>query len=76
VKKEKDEDILSNSQYAILPDGERLEGWTNEDKEELDDAVRHMLHSKRAQFKRAMKGFGQYVRRRQFVPYPALHTPI
>lgn len=65
VKKVKEEDILKDAQYAVLPDGERLEGWTQQDKEELDDAVRHMLHSKRAQFKRAMKGFRQYVRRRE-----------
>ncbi|KUJ16453.1 uncharacterized protein LY89DRAFT_586667 [Mollisia scopiformis] len=55
--------ILFNAQYAILPDGERLEGWTNEEKEELDDRVRHMLHSRRAKFKRSLKGFRQYVRR-------------
>ena len=30
---------------------------------ELDDHVRHMLHSKRSKFKQMMKGFGQYVRR-------------
>jgi hypothetical protein len=56
---------LSNAQYAILPDGEMLEGWNQAEKEKLDDLVRHMLHSRRAKFKRAMKGFGQYVRRRK-----------
>ncbi|CZR61569.1 related to ahmp1 protein [Phialocephala subalpina] len=59
----RNEAILSNAQYAILPDGEKLEGWNQEEKEELDDMVRHMLHSRRAKFKRSMKGFGQYVRR-------------
>ncbi|TAQ90691.1 hypothetical protein B7494_g978 [Chlorociboria aeruginascens] len=54
---------LKQSQYAVLPDGEMLLGWTNEEKEELDDIVRHMLHSRRARFKRAMNGFWQYVRR-------------
>jgi hypothetical protein len=49
-----------------LPDDKTLEGWTKEDKEELDDRVRHMLHSRRAKMKRALKGFGQYVRRREF----------
>lgn len=57
--------VPSKFQYAVLPDDERLEGWTHEDKEELDDLVRHMLHSRRAKFKRSMKGFGQYVRRRK-----------
>lgn len=66
--KEKDEagSPLSNAQYAVLPDGKQLEGWTNAEKEELDDTVRHMLHSRRAKFKRSLKGFGQYVRRRKF----------
>lgn len=63
-KGEKDE-ILGNAQYAILPEGEKLVGWNKEEKEELDDLVRHMLHSRRAKFKRSMKGFLQYVRRRE-----------
>lgn len=54
--------------YAVLPDDEKLEGWTKEDKAEMDDMVRHQLHSKRAKFKRSMKGFKQYVRRRKFSP--------
>jgi len=53
----------NNFQYAILPDDEYLEGWTPANTEELDDHVRHMLHSRRAKFKRSMKGFTQYVRR-------------
>ncbi|KAM0553981.1 hypothetical protein ACHAPJ_007053 [Fusarium lateritium] len=54
---------LTESHYAALPHGATLEGWTPEEKAELDDHVRHMLHSRRARFKRRMKGFGQYVRR-------------
>ncbi|KAM0207662.1 hypothetical protein ACHAPA_006377 [Fusarium lateritium] len=54
---------LTDSHYAALPHGTTLEGWTPEEKAELDDHVRHMLHSRRARFKRRMKGFGQYVRR-------------
>ncbi|PBP21430.1 integral membrane protein [Diplocarpon rosae] len=50
-------------QYAVLPEGEKLGGWADAEKEELDDMVRHQLHSKRAKFKRGMKGFKQYVRR-------------
>lgn len=57
-------------QYAVLPDGEELEDWTKADKEEMDDLVRHMLHSRRAKFKRSMKGFRQYVRRRKYLPPP------
>ncbi|KAF2466715.1 uncharacterized protein BDR25DRAFT_236136 [Lindgomyces ingoldianus] len=54
---------LSDSRFAVLPHGTSLEGWSKEDKAELNDHVRHMLHSKRSKFKRSMKGFGQYVRR-------------
>lgn len=54
---------LTDSHYAALPHGATLEGWSQEEKEELDDHVRHMLHSRRSKFKRTMKGFGQYVRR-------------
>ncbi|KAF2671846.1 hypothetical protein BT63DRAFT_437782 [Microthyrium microscopicum] len=50
-------------QFAILPEGETLEGWTHAEKAELNDIVRHMLHSRRSKMKRTMKGFGQYVRR-------------
>ncbi|RDW59784.1 integral membrane protein-1 [Coleophoma cylindrospora] len=49
--------------YAVLPHGINLEGWSAEDRAELNDHVRHMLHSKRSRFKRSMRGFGQYVRR-------------
>lgn len=54
---------ITDSHYAALPHGVSLEGWTEKEKWELDDHVRHMLHSRRARFKRTMKGFGQYVRR-------------
>ncbi|KAF9731631.1 hypothetical protein PMIN01_10648 [Paraphaeosphaeria minitans] len=54
---------LSDSRYAVLPHGTTLEGWSQEDKKELNDHVRHMLHSKRSRFKRSMRGFGQYVKR-------------
>ena len=56
---------LSDSRYAVLPEGESLAGWTHEDRLELNDHVRHMLHSRRSKFKRSMKGFYQYVRRRK-----------
>lgn len=56
----------SSSHYAVLPHGVALEGWSVEDRQELNDHVRHMLHSKRSKFKRSMKGFGQYVRHRKW----------
>jgi hypothetical protein len=54
---------LTESHYAALPHGITLEGWSQEEKRELDDHVRHMLHSRRSRMKRRLKGFGQYVRR-------------
>jgi hypothetical protein len=48
--------------YAVLPHGASLPGWTPEEKAILDDHVRHVLHSKRAKFKRTMRGFGRYMR--------------
>ena len=63
------EDLIPNdSLYAVLPDGETLQGWSDKDKLEMNDLVRHMLHSRRAKFQRSMKGFGQYVRRRKVIP--------
>lgn len=53
----------TDNHYAVLPHGASLDGWTVAEKQELNDHVRHLLHSKRAAFKRGMKGFGQYVRR-------------
>ncbi|KAF2132640.1 hypothetical protein P153DRAFT_333085 [Dothidotthia symphoricarpi CBS 119687] len=48
--------------YAVLPHGASLPGWTRADKAALDDHVRHLLHSRRARFKRTMRGFGRYCR--------------
>ncbi|KAF2727233.1 hypothetical protein EJ04DRAFT_582175 [Polyplosphaeria fusca] len=49
--------------YAVLPHGTSLPGWTAEEKAALNDHVRHLLHSRRAKFKRGMRGFGHYVRK-------------
>jgi hypothetical protein len=57
---------LSESRFAVLPHGQNLEGWTAGEKDELNNHVRHMLHSKRSKFKRGMKGFGQYVKQREY----------
>jgi hypothetical protein len=56
---------INDRYYAVLPHGVRLSGWSEEDKLELNDHVRHMLHSRRSKFRRGLKGFGQYVRRRR-----------
>ncbi|KAJ6070425.1 hypothetical protein N7467_011744 [Penicillium canescens] len=55
--------VLPGPRYAVLPETRGLEGWTKEDYAELNDHVRHMLHSRRSKFKRSMRGFGQYVRK-------------
>ncbi|KAK5688206.1 hypothetical protein LTS10_000184 [Elasticomyces elasticus] len=52
---------LSDSRYAVLPHGVDLEGWGPDDVDELNDHVRHLLHSKREGFKRNMRGFKQYI---------------
>ncbi len=49
--------------YAVRPHNATLEDWTEEEIEELNDHVRHMLHSRRNKMKRRFKAFGQYVRR-------------
>ena len=58
--------VLNDKHYAVLPHGVSLESWTAEEKAELDDHVRHMLHSRRSKMKRRWKAFGQYVRRRTY----------
>ncbi|KAM5470168.1 hypothetical protein MauCBS54593_004052 [Microsporum audouinii] len=54
---------LSVSRFAVLPEGTTLDGWDPSDKWEINDHVRHMLHSRRSKFKRGMKGFWQYVQK-------------
>ncbi|KAF1959354.1 hypothetical protein CC80DRAFT_490305 [Byssothecium circinans] len=49
--------------YAVLPHGASLPGWTAEEKAMLNDHVRHLLHSRREKFKRGMRGFGRYIRK-------------
>ncbi|KAL9108188.1 MAG: hypothetical protein Q9227_007043 [Pyrenula ochraceoflavens] len=52
---------LDTTHYAVLPHGVVLSGWNDQEKAELNDHVRHQLHSRRAKFKRRMRGFGKYV---------------
>lgn len=71
--------VMTDSHYAVLPHGETLDDWTEEEKEILDDYVRHMLHSKRSKFSRSMKAFGQYIRKRMSSPVPVFNpvlTPL
>lgn len=64
---------VNDKYYAVLPHGVTLPGWSEEEKLELNDHVRHMMHSKRSKFKRGMKGFGQYVRKRRFASLSPKH---
>lgn len=52
---------MTERHFAVLPHGETLEGWTDEDVAELNDHVRHALHSRRAGFKRSWRGFKKYI---------------
>ncbi|KAI0453878.1 hypothetical protein F5B21DRAFT_270212 [Xylaria acuta] len=58
-----DQDYEFNFNHAVLPDGVSLDGWTKGEMAELNDHVRHMLHSRRSKFKRTMKAFGKYVQK-------------
>ncbi|KXJ87422.1 hypothetical protein Micbo1qcDRAFT_167441 [Microdochium bolleyi] len=49
--------------YAVRPHDTSLADWNDEDLAQLDDHVRHMLHSRRSAFGRSMKAFRQYVKR-------------
>lgn len=55
--------ISEGHHYAVLPHGASLPGWSAEDKAELNEHVRRLLHSRRAKFKRGMRGFGRYIRK-------------
>jgi len=55
--------VLSDTQYAVLPDDATLDGWTDDEVKLLNDYVRHMLHSRRSKFKQRIKAFGKYTRR-------------
>ena len=55
--------VMTETHYAVLPHGVSLEGWSDEDKEALDDHVRHMMHSRRSKFKQSMIAFRKYVQK-------------
>ncbi|KAB5582823.1 integral membrane protein [Coniochaeta sp. 2T2.1] len=54
---------ITPSHYAVLPSGKSLAGWSREDVDQLNDHVRHMLHSRRSRLKRSFRAFGMYVRK-------------
>ncbi|KAB5566173.1 hypothetical protein GE09DRAFT_1105820 [Coniochaeta sp. 2T2.1] len=54
---------ITPSHFAVLPSGKSLEGWSREDVDQLNDHVRHMLHSRRSKLKRSFRAFGMYVRK-------------
>ncbi|KAI5284567.1 hypothetical protein KEM54_001226, partial [Ascosphaera aggregata] len=53
----------TRTEYMILPDGVSVDGWTEAERAQLNDHVRHMLHSKRSKFRRGLKGLLQYISR-------------
>ena len=67
--------MLSATNYAVLPHAVSLDGWSEVDKAQLNDYVRHMLHSRRSRFKRGLRGFGKYLRKRKYC-YMALISCI
>jgi hypothetical protein len=56
---------LDDMNYAVLPHAVSLDDWSEEDKAELNDYVRHLLHSRRSRFKRGLRGFGKYLQKRK-----------
>ncbi|KAL9087504.1 MAG: hypothetical protein Q9165_006615 [Trypethelium subeluteriae] len=54
---------VSESRYAVKPENFSFEGWSAQDKAEINDHVRHQMHSRRSKFKRGWRGFKQYVRK-------------
>ncbi|KAI0030023.1 hypothetical protein K488DRAFT_28040, partial [Vararia minispora EC-137] len=54
---------MVRGEYAVLPVGIAWDDWTIEEREELDDYVRHLLHSRRERIRRRFRGFKQFVSR-------------
>jgi hypothetical protein len=52
-------------EYAVLPAGLAWDDWSEEERRELDDHVRHLMHSRRERWRRRLRGFGKFVRRRE-----------
>ncbi|EIN12083.1 hypothetical protein PUNSTDRAFT_142232 [Punctularia strigosozonata HHB-11173 SS5] len=57
------DDIQARGEWLVLPDGlVDWDHWTPEERAELDDYVRHLLHSRKWKARRTWRGFKQYVR--------------
>lgn len=54
---------MTDSFFAVRPHDISFADWSDEDLDELNDHVRHMLHSRQSAMHRRLKAFGQYVRR-------------
>lgn len=54
---------MTDSFFAVRPHGISFADWSDDDLDELNDHVRHMLHSRQSAMHRRLKAFGQYVRR-------------
>ena len=59
-------------EYAVLPAGIAWDDWSEEERSELDDYVRHLMHSRRERFRRRMRGFFQFVSRRTCLSFSLL----
>ncbi|KAH7025818.1 uncharacterized protein B0I36DRAFT_386211 [Microdochium trichocladiopsis] len=55
--------VLTANHFAVRPSDTSLATWTDEDLADLNDHVRHMLHSRRSKVGRRLRAFGQYVSR-------------
>jgi hypothetical protein len=51
-------------EYAVLPPGLAWDDWSDEERAELDDHVRHLMHSKRERVRRRLRGFFKFASRR------------
>lgn len=51
--------VVAEGRYLVLPEGlvANWEQWTDDEKEELDDYVRHLLHSRKWKARRSLRGF-------------------
>ncbi|KZV77780.1 hypothetical protein PENSPDRAFT_645383 [Peniophora sp. CONT] len=50
-------------EYAVLPAGIAWDDWSEQERAELDDYVRHLMHSRRERFRRRLRGFIQFASR-------------
>lgn len=59
-------DRIERGQYFLLPSKlVDMSGWSEEEKAELDDYVRHLMHSRKEKLRRKWRGFRKYVSTRE-----------